>query len=163
MAVIVNTAQGIGQPIRGTCLTSLGSTGIVAAWYADAKQQSNFLVVPEFGTHLELTLVAKSTATSPPAVNGIKIWGLVPAEGANPSRNWPVDYHADFGMGPNNAEIWVLLDHNLSLAAPTHVFAAGDAKVGVSSLVALRGASEIKVSCTLPTDGSVLVLARFVD
>lgn len=161
MAVITNTAHGIGQPIRGTCLTSLGSTGVVAAWYADSKQQSNDIIVPEFGTHLELTLVAKSSATGA-AVNGVKVWGRVPAEGKNALRNWPVDYHAEFGMGPGDAEIWILLADSLNLAAPTHVFDAVDAKVGVSSLIALRGAAEVRVSCTLPDD-SMLVLARFVD
>ena len=161
MAVIANTAQGIGQPIRGTCLTSLGSTGVVAAYYAGGKTESNDLIVPEFGTHLELTLVAKSTA-SVSQITGIKVWARVPAEGANPSRNWPIDYGTGFGMGPSNAEFWVLLDANLTLTAPSHQLAAGYAKVGTSSLVPLRGAAEIRVSCTLPGD-TALVLARFVD
>ena len=162
MAVITNTAHGIGQPIRGTCLTSLGSTGIVAAWRGASATESHDIVVPEFGTHLELTLVAKSSASSPQQVSSVKVWGRVPAEGKNAQRNWPVDYAADFGIGPNSAEIWVVLNDNLTLAAPTHQIAAGNGKVGVSSLVPLRGAAEVRVSCTLPANGSVLVLARFV-
>ncbi len=162
MAVISNTAQGIGQPIRGTCLTSLGSTGIVAAWYSNSSQQYNDLIVPEFGTHLELTLVCQSTATGA-ALSNIKVWGRVPAEGANPSRNWPADYGSNFGMGPSNAELWVVLNEALTLGAPTHQFEANNAKIGKSELVALRGAAEIRISATLPTNGSHLIVARFVN
>ena len=86
MAVVVNTAQGIGQPIRGTCLTSLGSTGIVAAFWNGSAVEHNTLIVPEFGTSVELTVY--STLANPP-VTLARAWGEAPQEIANPLRNWP--------------------------------------------------------------------------
>lgn len=161
MAVITNTAQGIGQPIRGTTLTSLGSTGIVAAYWDGAATAYHDITVPEFGTKLALNQVAK-TAETAGALANVKVWGRVPAESRNPQRNWPVDYDTGFAMGPNGAEIWIPLTVTLSIPAADQTLTGLGAKAGLAAFVDLQGVAEVRLDGITLTAGKIVV-ARFVN
>lgn len=158
MAVIIHTAQGIGQPIRGTCLTSLGTTGIVASWHDGTNPVHDELVVPEFGTHLELTYIAKNSVASPTTLS-VKVWGEVPeADAADVRRRWPKDVGGqDYAQ---EGGLFVVLGE-VTLAAPAHRKAGAGPKIGLSSTVPLRGVVGIVLEATVPADH--LILARFVD
>jgi len=158
MAVIVHTAQGLGQPIRGTCLTSLGTTGIVASWHDGTSAVHDELVVPEFGTHAELTYLCKNSVASPSNLT-VKVWGEVPeADAADMRRRWPQDIGgADFIQAGG---LYLLLD-SVVLDAPSHRKGGAGSKLSASKIVPLRGAVGVTLEATVPADH--LVLARFVD
>lgn len=158
MAVITNTAQGLGQPSRGTCLSSLGTTAIALAYNTGSGTQRNSLYVPSFGTHVALNLYSTGTTS---AASNLTLWARVPAEARNPSRNWPIDLVAGTGMGPGDAELWFPLG-TLTIPGPTERFGSSAAYVGDVETVSLLGAEEITTTAGTLAAGQVLV-ARFIS
>lgn len=157
MAIVTNTIQGVGQPTRGTSLSSLGSTGIVLAANDTGVTVRNTLVVP-FGTRVILNLVAESTSNT--ALSGLQIWGRAFTVADNPSRHWPVDYVTGTGMGPGDRELWVPLGA-VTVPAPNLQYEGG-AYVGLSVEVDLQGVEEIAAPEATPAAGTVL-MARFAS
>lgn len=158
MAVISNTAQGLGQPARGTCLSSLGTTAVALAYSNGLTTTYNSLVVPSFGTHVALSVYAAAADLDKPTAT---LWLKVPTEASNPNRNWPIDLIAGTGMGPGDRELW-FPETGVSLNAPNQRFQGDGAYTGEPVLVPLQGADEITcTSIDLPSN-SVLV-ARFVS
>lgn len=158
MAVITNTAQGLGQPSRGTCLSSLGTTAIALAYNAGSGTQRNSLYVPSFGTHVALNIYSSGSTSG---VSNLNLWARVPAEARNPSRNWPIDLVAGTGMGPGDAELWFPLD-TLTITGPDAKFGSSSAFVGPVETVSLLGAEEITTTAGNLAVGQVLV-ARFIS
>ena len=156
MAVVVNTAQGIGQPIRGTCLTSLGSTGIVAAFWNGSAVEHNTLIVPEFGTSVELTVY--STLPSP-TVTLARAWGEAPQEIANPLRNWPQDINPALAT---DGKLWVQI---AGTTLGNYALAPGSSTVRVSraSKMGIQGCARITLETTGINATNTVVVARFVN
>lgn len=156
MAVIVNTAQGIGQPIRGTCLTSLGSTGIVAAFWNGVSIEHNTLVVPEFGTSLELTVY--STLASP-TVTLTRAWAQVPSEAPNPLRNWPEDVSSALATGN---KLWVQLQTK-TFSGYALVPGSSTVHASLPQDLPIRGATQILLEVSGITATNTVVCCRFVN
>lgn len=158
MAVISNTAQGLGQPSRGTCLSSLGTTAVALAYKQGLNITYNSLLVPSFGTHVALSVFAATTSSAKPTAN---LWLKIPTEASNPNRNWPIDLVAGTGMGPGDRELW-FPETGVSLNAPNQRFGNTGAYTGEPLLVSLQGADEI--TCTLiDLPANSVLVARFVS
>lgn len=156
MALIANTIQGVGQPTRGTALSSLGSTGLVFAWNTGLGTQTNNLL-KNFGTVLRLNLVAQS----PVASERVTIWGRVPSIGPNPDRNWPVDYVESLGSGPSDRELWIPLG-TVDVPTANSRYQNQGPYVGTSISLDLEGVDEVAVvDVDLPA--SSVLMARFTS